>query len=72
MFGNILAITYIAKEINKYQSPKLTQNQNFHITRQLITLNAASHCDSLGYSGDSFQNTRHPLITLKPCILLRM
>lgn len=29
MFGNILAITYIAKEINKYQSPKLTQNHSF-------------------------------------------
>ena len=39
------------------------EKKNFHITRQLVTLNAASHCDSLGYSGDSFQNTRHPLIT---------
>ena len=44
----------------------------FYITLQLVTLNAASHCVSLGYSGDSFQNTRHPLITPKPCILLRM
>ena len=40
------------------------KKKNFYITRQLVTLNAASYCDSLGYSGDSFQNTRHPLITL--------
>ena len=37
--------------------------KNFHITRQLVTLNAASYCDSLCYSGDSFESTRHPLIT---------
>ena len=48
------------------------KKKNFHTTRQLVTLNAASYCDSLGYSGDSFESTRHPLITLKPCILLRM
>ena len=48
------------------------KKKNFHTTRQLVTLNATSYCDSYDYSGDSFQNTRHPLITLKPCILLRM
>ena len=48
------------------------KKKNFRTTRQLVTLNAASYCDSYGYSGDSFQNTRHPLITPKPCILLRM
>ena len=30
------------------------KKKNFHITRQLVTLNAASNCDSFGYSGDSF------------------
>ncbi len=40
-----------------------SKKKNFRRTRQLVTLNAASCCDSLGYSGDSFENTRHPLIT---------
>ena len=30
------------------------KKKNFHTTRQLVTLNAASYCDSLCYSGDSF------------------
>ena len=41
-----------------------SEKKNFHTTRQLVTLNAASYCDSFGYSGDSFQNTRHQLIIL--------
>ena len=48
------------------------KKKNFYITRQLVTLNAASYCGSYRYSGDSFQNTRHPLITPKCCNLLRM
>ena len=40
-----------------------SEKKNFYITRQLVTLNAANYCGSLCYSGDSFQNTRHPLIT---------
>ena len=30
------------------------KKKNFHITLQLVTLNAASNCYSFGYSGDSF------------------
>ena len=30
------------------------KKKNFHITRQLVTLNAASYCGSYRYSGDSF------------------
>ncbi len=48
------------------------EKTNFYTTRQLVTLNAASYCGSCDYSGDSFQNTRHPLVTQKYCILLRM
>ena len=48
------------------------KKKNFHTTRQLVTLNAASCCDSCDYSGDSFQNTRHPLFPPKSCILLKM
>ena len=40
-----------------------SEKKNFYITLQLVTRNAASYCGSYRYSGDSFQNTRHPLIT---------
>ena len=40
-----------------------SEKKNFYITLQLVTRNAASYCDSYRYSGDSFDFTRHPLIT---------
>ena len=39
------------------------KKKNFHTTRQLITRNAVSRCGITRYSGDSFQDTRHPLAT---------
>ena len=41
-----------------------SEKKNFYITLQLVTRNAASYCGSYRYSGDSFDSTRHPLITL--------
>ena len=68
LHGICIGITWDLQQRNSRINIK---KKNFYITLQLVTHSVVMFYMPMSYSGDLFQNTRHPLITIKWYIMLK-